>query len=386
MKMLYILNTTSRVGSFSESSQMAALNLGIEFHIAGNWTGYKNKAEVKQDEKKYGIKIHQVDFIRSPYDLRNVKAYKQICEIIKKEKIDVIHCNTPIGGVIGRLAGNKCGVKEIIYEAHGFHFYQGASLLNWLIYYPVEKGLAHLTDALITINSEDYKLAQSRFHLRKHGKVYYVPGVGIDTKDYKNDESYNRKLIRDSLGFKETDIVCISAGDLIPRKNYETAIKSISRCNDSRIHYIICGQGPELEKLKKITSSLNLEKQVHFWGYRTDLKKLYHASDIFLITTLQEGIPRSMMEAMASGLPCIASEIRGNIDLLENERGGYLVPVTDIKGIAEKIEILASNENLRLDMGNANLDRIQSFNINTIERLTEKIYTTELIGGGQQGN
>jgi len=112
MKMLYILNTTNRVNNFSYSSMIAAQELGIEFHIAGNWTGYNNPADKSADEKKYGIRIHQIDFIRTPYDPRNIKAYRQVVELIKREQFDVIHCNTPIGGVIGRLAGKRCRVKK----------------------------------------------------------------------------------------------------------------------------------------------------------------------------------------------------------------------------------------------------------------------------------
>ncbi len=137
----------------------------------------------EEDEIKYGIKIHQVDFVRNPFDFKNIRAYRQVTEIIKKEKIEIIHCNTPIGGAVGRLAGKKCGIKKVIYQAHGFHFYKGAPKLNWIVYYPVEKYLAHFTDALITINTEDFRISR-KFNLKKNGQKYYVPGVGINLKEF----------------------------------------------------------------------------------------------------------------------------------------------------------------------------------------------------------
>ena len=223
MKMLYILNTTNRVNNFSYSSMIAAQQLGVEFHIAGNWTGYSDNKEKEADEEKYGIRIHQIDFIRTPYDLRNIKAYKQLVQLMKREKFDVIHCNTPTGGVLGRLAGKKCKVRKIIYQAHGFHFYKGAPKKNWLIYYPIEKWLAKYTDALITINNEDYGLAKSKFQLRHNGKVYYVPGVRIDLSQYDLPDGIREKK-RAELGLKETDIVLISSGELNENKNNQIII------------------------------------------------------------------------------------------------------------------------------------------------------------------
>ena len=133
MKMLYILNVAKRVNNFSYTSMLAAQECGYDFHIAGNWS-YKTKDELLEDEKKYGIHIHQIDFVRKPYSLKNRTAYRQLLTLCLKEQFDVIHCNTPIGGLLGRIVGHKCGIKTIIYQAHGFHFFKGASVINLLIY------------------------------------------------------------------------------------------------------------------------------------------------------------------------------------------------------------------------------------------------------------
>lgn len=370
MKMLYILNTTNRVNNFSYSSMIAAQELGIEFHIAGNWTGYSNLADKRADEKKYGIKIHQIDFIRTPYDPRNIKAYRQVVELIKREKFDVIHCNTPIGGVVGRLAGKKCGVNKIIYEAHGFHFFNGAPKLNWMIYFPIEKWLAHYTDCIVTMNVEDNVIAK-KFKLRNESMVYNVHGVGIDLSEYEGIGRY-RNNKRKELGFSEEDVVLISMGDLIARKNYRVAIEAVAKCNNPKLHYIICGKGEELNKLKAMAAALGVAKQIHFLGFRTDIKELLAASDLFMLTSLQEGLPRSTMEAMASGLPCIASKIRGNVDLIDNGKGGFLCNPDNVNQFAKAIQSCTVAK--RRVFSQNNLLTIKMFDVDTVINEMEKIY------------
>lgn len=378
--LLYIENVASiKAVSFYKAAALAAKNCGMKFHVAYNAADRTDETikELYQDLQVY---FHQVDFFRNPIDLRNMKAYRQICRLIRDEKIDIIHCNTPIGGVIGRLAGKKCGVKKVFYQAHGFHFYKRAPLKNWLFYYPVERLLAHWTDVIITINQEDYTRAQ-KFHLRNHGEVYYVPGVGIDTSKYLTDRK-NRIEKRTELGLHDDEIALISMGDLIERKNYPVAIKAIAKTNNPKIHYYICGQGPSENKLRQMVEKLDIENQVHFLGYRIDIKELLNASDIFLFTTLQEGLSRSLMEAMASGLPCVASNIRGNTDLLAGEKGGFLVPVEDENVVADRITQLAGDLELRRKMSQENLDRILEFSTGKVKQKIEHLYENEIVRGG----
>ena len=375
-KILFITNIAGKkINTFSLASIGVSSKNALDFHIAGNFKN-SSKEQQRDDEERYKIKIHQIDFERNPLNPKNIKAFKQLINLMKKEKFDIVHCNTPVGGVYGRIAAKVCGIKKVIYQAHGFHFYRGSSKLNWLIYYPIEKILGYLTDALITINFEDYDISR-KFKLRNRGKSYYVPGVGIDGKIYK-DIQIDKEIFKEKLGLKKTDIICISMGDLILRKNYKTAIKAIYKTNNKNIHYLICGKGPEEENLKRLCKSLKLEEQIHFLGFRSDIKELLQISDIFLFTTLQEGMPRSMMEAMASGLPCISSKIRGNVDLIENEKGGFLVEATDSEEFAKKINLLANNSELREKMKNYNLERIKNFDIKIVEKELEKIYNEVL--------
>lgn len=375
-KVVFLTNLAKKTTTFSIPAIRASEKMEFDFHQAANWSGAE-EGQIELDEKEYGIKIHNIPIARSPFSKSNITAYKQIKKLIKEENIDYIHCNTPVGGLIGRLAGKKCKVKKVIYQAHGFHFYKGAPKKNWLIYYPIEKWLAHRTDAIITMNNEDYESAKN-FKLRKGGKVYLVHGVGIDLSLYEN-LNVDRAEKRAELGLKGTDVAFISMGDLIARKNYAVAIKAFAKANNENAHYFICGKGPLGAELKELAKSLGVENRVHFLGFRTDIKELLVMADVFLFTTLQEGLPRSMMEAMASGLPCIVSQIRGNVDLMENKTGGYLCGSTDVDAFAEAISALTDDEELRKKMGDYNLEHIKEFDVSVVEKEIRNIYT-EVLG------
>ncbi len=374
-KLLYISNIAGKKLSLSflGSAMYASQELGYEFHSVANRSA-STEEQTRSDEAEFGIKLHHIDLARAPYSPKNIKAYKQLCKIIRDEKIDYIHCNTPTGGILGRLAGKKCKVKKVIYQAHGFHFYKGAPKLNWMVYYPIEKWLAHHTDALITINREDYELAKNKFRLRNKGQVYYVPGVGIDLSQYAITVHAE---LRASLGIGENDVMLISAGDLVERKNYKLAIEAIAKTNLKNLKYCICGKGPQFDELKAYANALGVGDQILFLGFRSDMKELLQVADIFLFTTKQEGLPRSMMEAMASGLPCVASKVRGNTDLLEDGVGGYLCDVENSGEFTDAIKKLAKNSGLRKQFGDANIKHILEFDISEIAHKMEAIYGQE---------
>lgn len=370
-KVLYITNIAGAKFSinFVGSALATAKSLGMDFYVVANRSA-SNPEQIAADEKKYGVHLLHADISRSPISISNIKAYKQICEIIRKYDIDYIHCNTPVGGVLGRLAGRRCGVKKIIYQVHGFHFYKGAPKINWIVYYPIERLLAHFSDAIITINTEDYKQAK-KFHLRKKGQIYYVPGVGIDITEYTKIEK-QRQEKRDELGIPNDDLVIISVGELNKNKNNSVIISALGIVNNPHIHYILCGVGDEKEQMQTLTHELGLDDTIHFLGYRTDVKELYAASDIFVMPSFREGLSRSIMEAMASGLPCIVSKIRGNVDLIQNGKGGFLCEPNDVSAFANAIKLCTDSRRMQFKMHN--LFAIKKFDIHVVENQLYKIY------------
>lgn len=370
-KILFISNIAPpKVGSFSLASIYASKNLGLEYHLASNFKD-SSKEQMKIDEVNYNIKLHQIDFERNPISKNNKKAYYQLLELMKKEKFDIVHCNTPVGGLLGRWAAYKCHVSKVIYQVHGFHFYKGASILNWMIFYPIERFLAHYTDKLITINKEDYFRAQS-FKLRNKGKVYYVPGVGI-----KIDEFQNLKVDKinelNKFGLSENNLILIAAGRLDKNKNNNTLIKSLALTQDENIHLLLCGSGEQENELKILAKQLGIVKQVHFLGNRSDMPCLYNIADVFVMASYREGLSRAIMEAMASGLPCLVSNIRGNNDLVVEGKGGYLANPRSEKDFAEKINLL-NDRDRRMKMKEYNYDAIKKYALNNVIENIVEIY------------
>lgn len=368
VKMLYILNIAEKVNNFSYSAMIAAQNLGIEFVIAGNW-GYPDDEARKADEKKYGIKIYQVDFIRTPYDPRNYKAYRQIKAIIEQEKIDLIHCNTPIGGMVGRYAAKKCGVDKVIYQAHGFHFYKGAPFVNRTLFYNIEKHFAKYTDVLVTINNEDLEAARA-FRLKKGGKVRYVHGVGIDLSVYDGITEH-RNAKREELGLKENDIAVISVGELNRNKNNIVIAQAMAEVNNKDLHYYLCGVGQEEGAIKSFAAEHGITDNLHFLGYRNDVRELLSACDIFVMPSYREGLSRSLMEAMACGLPCVVSRIRGNTDLVR-KGGGYLCSPSSPTEFADALRGCIAGD--RKAMGALNMQSVKEFDVSVVIAEWEKIY------------
>jgi glycosyltransferase involved in cell wall biosynthesis len=371
-KIVFVTNLARKIGAFSTNSINASKRICSDFYIFANWQDTDIET-ILAYEKQYGITIKNSPISRNPFSKSNFTAYNELVELIKQENIDYIHCNTPTGGILGRLAGKKCKVKKVIYQAHGFHFYKGAPKKNWLIYYPIEKLLARYTDAIITINKEDYELAKEKLKLRNGGKVYYVPGVGIDAAQYLSNTPVNNDK-RKELNIPDDAFVIISVGELNKNKNNKVIISALKQLDNKNIHYVVCGIGEKEAELQAQVNEAGLADNVHFVGYRNDVNELYKIADCFTMTSLREGLPRSVMEAMASGLPCIVSKIRGNVDLIDECQGGYLCDPTDAAGFAKAINKLCSDSDLREKMGQYNLDKIKNFDISVVEKAMADIY------------
>lgn len=357
-----------KLTNVSSSCLKAAKSLGYEI-IQGVNRKYPEKLKCEEMD----IKFYDSNTYRSLLAIKdNLKAYKNLCKVLKEGDVEVIHCNTPIGGLIGRVCGRKYNVPKIIYTAHGFHFYKGAPLFNNTILKLAEHIMAKWTDIIITMNEEDYQAAK-KMKLRNGGHVYKVNGVGVKVEDYQNVK-VNKVKKRKELGLSENDYVLIGMGDLIKRKNYKMAIEAISKCNNPRIHYLICGQGPELDNLIKLSKKLNISKQIHFLGFRNDIKELLKISDCFLFTSLQEGLPRSLMEAMASGLPCIVSNIRGNNDLIKDND----LLIESVEECSTQINRLMNSLDYRKKNETENINIIKEYNVSVVNEQIHSIYINNL--------
>lgn len=364
MKKILIVSTVSRQFYLFEEGNIEVLkSLGYEIHCAANFNDADKRLEALD------IVRHHFDIQRSPFSVKNIRAYYQLKNIMKSDKFDVIHCHSPMGGVLARLAAKAVGIKTIIYTAHGFHFYDGAPLQNWLLYYNVEKYLSKFTDILITINEEDFIRAKNLYAK----KVVKIPGIGVDTRKFDKLE-LDRANIRKKLGISDDTIVILSVGELSKRKNHKVALKALSELKDENFVYLICGKGKLKDYLKKLSQKLGINHKVKFLDFRDDVPEICIASDIFLFPSYQEGLPVSVIEAMAAGLPVIASKIRGNIDLIDDGIGGYLLEPEDYKEFAKSIQKVIKDESLRKSMGTCNRVKVKKYDKQVVKVIMEKLY------------
>ena len=373
-KALMLSSVASMIDQFNMENIKILKNLGYEVHVLanfsfGNTPSDERTKEFKEELENMGIKVYNVPIPRKITAIKEmISSYKKIKKVCSENNYDILHCHSPIGGVLARFAFKDFRKKggKLIYTAHGFHFFKGAPIKNWIIFYPIEKFCSRYTDCLITINKEDYKRAKNF----KAKEVKYVPGIGIDTKKIK-DIKKNRKILNE-FNIKD-EVVLVSVGELSNRKNHKVILKALEKVKGN-FKYIICGQGAKKEELIKLSKELNLQEKVEFLGYRQDVKEILKTSDIFCFPSKQEGLPVALMEAMASGLPVICSDIRGNKDLIENKKGGYLLKSYDIDEYSIKIQELIENKFLREEMGNFNLEKIKDFDRKKVNTIMEEIY------------
>lgn len=326
-KVLFTATITLHIKTFHLPYLKWFKEQGYEVHVAAKNDFINEPCIIPNCDKYYDIK-----FARFPFSKTNIKAYKQLKKLIQENNYDIIHCHTPVAGVLTRLAARKNKNTTVIYTAHGFHFFKGAPLLNWLIYYPVERFCARYTDKLITINKEDYGRAK-QFKLRKNGKVYYVPGVGIDLDKIENIKmDINKKA---ELGMQENTLVLLSVGELNKNKNHETVLQALSKLKDKNFIYLICGRGVLKEYLERKIQELHLENKAKLLGYRNDVIEILKIADLFIFPSKREGLPISVIEAMVCKLPVIASNVRGNRDLISEAN---LFEPNDVKVLVKLIE------------------------------------------------
>ena len=341
---------------------------GYEVHVATNGNEKIPYCDVK----------HCVCFARSPFKFSNIKAISQLKKICNKEKFDVIHTHTPMGSVITRLAAKRIRKKyntRLIYTAHGFHFFKGAPLINWILFYPVEKMLSKYTDTLILINKEDYCLAKRKF--KKCRDIQYIPGVGIDENKFKFSLSIRDKIeLRKSIGLNKDDFIMIYPAELSNRKRQIWLIDAISNLlyNNSNIHLLLPGRDSLNGKCQQLVYKLNLNKQIHFLGYRKDIPSLLKISDVALSTASQEGLPVNIMEAMLVGLPIVATDCRGNRDLICNNKNGYIVSLNDQEDFVNKIECIYNYREIRQKFEIENRSIIKEFLLDKILTRMAVIY------------
>lgn len=300
------------------------------------------------------------------------QSLRQTKRLMNAEGYDLVHCHSPIGGVICRVANRLSRhykKTKMLYTAHGFHFYKGAPRKNWLLYYPAERLCAHWTDALITINREDYALAERKFRVKNDGSLIYIHGVGVATERFAGLPREHDGLC-DRLDIPRDSILMLSVGELNDNKNHALVVNALPAL-DADVHYVICGQGPNEPLLRALAEKNGCAERLHLLGYCEDVSKVVASCDLFVFPSLREGLSLALMEAMAGGLPVSCSRIRGNVDLID-ENGGTFFDPRSVDECAAALKRLLQAD--RRAMGAYNAKRVQAFSRDTVNTLMAHIY------------
>lgn len=372
MKILYVATVQSHIAQFHLRAIDMLKEKGYEIHVAAR----DNLAE------KNGLRLRNVDrvfnipFERSPFKLKNVSAYRQLKQVIEQENYDMIHCNTPVGGILTRLAANKSRKKGtvVIYTAHGFHFYKGAPLKNWLVFYPIEKLMSRFTSKLVTITEEDFLLARRKFKCL----VYRIHGVGANSEKYGQIREDELDTVKKRLNL-EGKFVLLCTGELNQNKNQKTLIetmKTVSRKIPESI-LLLAGNGPAKDALEEQIRNSNLQAYIKMLGYVTDLEKYVHLADVIISASYREGLPLNIVEAMYCKKPVVASVNRGHKELIEDGTDGYLVPPENPAAFADKIVTLAQDPLLRNRLGQHGYIKAQQYMDTYVLQELKEVYEIE---------
>jgi capsular polysaccharide biosynthesis glycosyltransferase len=365
MRILYT-TTIGPTMSFFKSIIKELIEDGHTVDIATNEMG--GDFPVDNFFEKLGCKVFPISWVRRPLSLKNYKAIGELKNVLQNG-YDIVHCHTPIAAACTRFACRTLKKKgpKLVYTAHGFHFYKGAPIKNWLFFYPIEKICSNWTDVLITINHEDFALAIKRFNA---SCVKYLPGVGIDIDKFQI-KTVDKEQKRKELGVDLQDYLVFSAGELNSNKNHATVIKAIAQIKEFRIKYLIAGEGILKGELQKLIQSLEVCDKVSLLGFRKDIKEIYEVSDVYALPSIREGLNVSVMEAMASGLPCIVSNIRGNKDMID-KRGGILCSPRSIIDFSNGFRQIYHKNGKQ--MGEYNIVKAKSYSLEEINKNIKELY------------
>lgn len=371
MKILYVATVLSHICQFHLPYLQTLQEQGHEIHVAG----HDNLEEKNGLQLKYADRHIEIPFRRSPFHPGNIVAYRRLKAHLEQNHYDLIVCNTPVGGILARLAAQtsrKNGTR-VIYIAHGFHFYKGASKMNWLLYYPLEKRMARLCDVVVTINEEDYQLASKHFP----GKVEHIHGVGVRADRFYPAGKAEQAEMRRREGLSEDDFVILCTGELNKNKNQKTLIAAAALLKDQipKLKVLLAGNGPTEQALRSQIAEQGLQDLIKLLGYRTDLENLIPAVDVAVSCSKREGLPLNIVEAMLCKKPVVASVNRGNAELVEDGVTGYLVLPEDTEAFADQILRLYRDPVLADRMGKAGYEKARQYTASAVKEELKSILT-----------
>ncbi|MGC8778914.1 MAG: glycosyltransferase family 4 protein [Candidatus Caldatribacteriaceae bacterium] len=370
-RILFLATVDTHIFTFHLPFMRIFESLGYTVEVAARDTGFRERIE------KAGFLFHDIPFSRRPLSFSNVLAFLKLIQLFRKKQYILIHTHTPVASFLGRIAGKIARVPRVLYTAHGFHFYRGASWKAWLFWYTAEKIASLFTDALIVLNEEDFEHGQ-RLGFVPGENLFLVHGVGVDLERFQGVPS----KVREELGIGKDEVVATCVAEFTPRKNHAfllSAWKEVTK-RYRNAHLLLVGDGELLGRVKEEAEKASLPR-VYFLGWRKDIPEILSASDIVVLVSRHEGLPRALLEGMASGKPLIATDVRGNRDLVEDGVNGFLATPGDVQALVEALGELIASQDLREKMGKESRKKAETYSLHKVLKEMEAIYRRFLPGG-----
>ncbi len=381
-----LASVASMIDQFNMHNIRMLLKMGYEVSVAcnfyvGNTCDTTQMKKLLKTLRDMHVPYYQWDCPRSIVPVgKCFCAYRQLMKLTRRHSFGWIHCHSPVGSAIARLVAHKRKIR-VIYTAHGFHFYKGAPKKNWMLYYPAEKLLSAWTDVLVTVNQEDYRFARRNLRIKD---IYRISGVGIDTERFEM-KVIKKCSLRRKYDIPDDAILLLSVGELSRRKNHQAVLDAMALLSRSDIYYLVCGLGQCEKELQKRAKELGIGERFRLAGYQEDVSEYYQNADIFVFPSKQEGLPVALMEAMAAGLPCIVSDIRGNRELIDTDfaqadrikdgmHGGIRFSLKYPEQLSVALARMAENEILRRMCGRYNREKIKGYDRKVVDRQMHGIY------------
>lgn len=368
MRILYVTTVSNTINGFLVPHIKLLIEKGNQVDVACNIV-----QEISPDLIKLGCKVYNIEFQRSPFKKANYKAYIKIRKLIASGEYQLVHTHTPVASFLTRLACRNIPNIKVLYTAHGFHFFKGAPLMNWLLYYPIEKWLSKYTDCLITINDEDYELAVNKLKARS---VKKVPGVGVDLNKFVPQTLEKKKELRKQYGYNDDDFILIYAAEINENKNQKFLIDAMKVLKDriANIKIIFAGTGVLKEKYEKYVRDLGLDDNVIFIGYRKDLHKLIPMCDLGVSASIREGLGMNVIEYLACGLPVVASNNRGHKEIIKDGINGFLYEQGNFSQFVHFVEKMYYDSTLRQKISENARKTVEKFSVQNVLKNLNNIY------------
>ncbi len=335
----------------------------------------KDESSRLEDISNLGVKIDIIKSMhRRSHPLNDLLSVFQVYRYIKKEKPDIVHTHTAKAGAVGRVAAFLARTPVVIHTFHGHSFANYFSRLTTAVFIHIERLLSRITTRIIAISTLQKEDLTSIYKIAAADKVEII-NIGIDVNFFaQHSKSHN---LRETLGLADTDKLIGTVGRLVPIKNIELLIKSFAviREQNQNVHLCIGGDGPERENLQQLVSELGLNDCIHFLGWVHDVKEFYAGIDVYAISSLNEGTPVTILEAMASRVPVVATAVGGVPDLIRNRENGLLCDSNNVDGMARAIGTVFENADLAKKLCDSAFEFVrQNYSQEKFISMTEELY------------